>query len=186
MSDTDETSAPQEPAEEALQDDGTGDAEAATDESTDDPAAAEETTDESAEDTGKVEAATDEPAEEASDSEAATDEPADPPAHTFDELHGMTVANLRDIVKGLPDDEVLHGYSTMHKEDLVLALCKALGIEDHLHHDVVGIDKGAINTRIKRIKKSRDAALEAHDSKALRRARRRIRSLKRKIRKATT
>jgi len=103
MGDTDETTDPREPADEAPQDDDTGDTEAATDKSAEDTGKAEAAADEPAEDTSEAEVATDEPAEDASDSEAATDESAEPPAHTFDELHAMTVAHLRDIVKGLPD-----------------------------------------------------------------------------------
>jgi len=33
----------------------------------------------------------------------------------------------------------------------------------HEHHDVVGIDKASIKSRIKELKKKRDAALTAHD-----------------------
>ena len=105
-------------------------------------------------------------------------------AHTYDELHSMTVAQLRDIAEGIEHDAV-QGYTTMHKDQLLPALCEALGIEAHEHHEVVGIDKGAVKARIRELKKERDAALEAHDSQQLKRVRRQIRGLKRKIRKAT-
>lgn len=105
-------------------------------------------------------------------------------AHTWDELHGMTVAQLREIAAGIEHDAV-HGYSTMHKEHLLPAICEALGIEAHAHHEVVGLDKQAVKTRIRALKTERDAAIEAKDAVAVKRARRRIRRLKRKIRRAT-
>ena len=64
-------------------------------------------------------------------------------AHTYEELKKQTVAQLRELAKG-SDHEAIHGYSTMHKEDLVLALCKAFGVETHEHHEVVGVDKAKI------------------------------------------
>ena len=57
--------------------------------------------------------------------------------HTYEDLHGKTVAELREIAEGI-EHEGLHGYTTMHKEELLPALCTALGIEAHEHHEVVG------------------------------------------------
>ncbi|MDH3253927.1 MAG: hypothetical protein OEM62_02970 [Acidobacteriota bacterium] len=105
-------------------------------------------------------------------------------AQTYEELHGMTVAQLRDVAQGI-EYEALHGYSTMHKEDLLVALCAALGIEAHEHHEVVGINKGAVKAKIRTLKAERAALIESGDSLQLKRVRRRIRGLKRKIRKAT-
>jgi hypothetical protein len=105
-------------------------------------------------------------------------------AHTYEELHGMTVAQLREVAEGIEHD-ALHGYSTMHKEDLLPALCTALGIEAHEHHEVVGIDKGKVKEQIRALKAERDQLKEAGDSKQLKRVRRKIRGLKRKIKKAT-
>lgn len=105
-------------------------------------------------------------------------------AHTYEELHAMTVAQLREVAEGI-EHEAVHGYSTMHKEDLLPALCEALGIEAHEHHEVVGIDKDAVKAKIRQLKAQRAALIEAKDSKQLKFVRRRIRSLKRKIRKAT-
>lgn len=104
-------------------------------------------------------------------------------AYSYEELHGKTVAELREIAKDREHD-ALKGYTTMHKEELLPALCTALGIEDHPHHEVVGIDKKKVKARIKALKAEREAALEAGDTEALKRARRRIRRLKRKIRAA--
>ncbi|MEE8278937.1 MAG: hypothetical protein V3R89_09490 [Thermoanaerobaculia bacterium] len=103
--------------------------------------------------------------------------------HTYEELHEKTVAQLREIAEGL-EHEALKGYTTMHKEDLLPALCQALGIEAHEHHEVMGLDKAAVKVQIRELKKERDAALSAHDHKQLKVVRRRIRGLKRKIRKA--
>ncbi len=104
--------------------------------------------------------------------------------HTYEELHQKTVAQMRAIAKGM-DHEALRGYTTMHKEQLLLALCKALGLEAHEHHEVVGVDKTKIKQQIRLLKVERAAALEAHDSKELKVIRRRIHRLKRKIHKAT-
>ena len=104
--------------------------------------------------------------------------------HTFDELKKKTVAQLREIAKG-NDHDALHGYTTMHKEQLVLAVCQALGLEDHEHHEVLGIDKSAIKAKIRELKVARAAALTEHDRAALKATRRNIHSLKRKLRRAT-
>jgi hypothetical protein len=104
--------------------------------------------------------------------------------HTFDELKDKTVAQLREIAEGI-DHEAVHGFSTMHKHQLLHAICEALNLEEHVHHDVVGIDKRAIKTKIRELKARRDAALEAHDPQALKEVRRKIHRLKRKIRAAT-
>ncbi len=104
--------------------------------------------------------------------------------HTYEELHKLTVAELRDIAQGI-EHEALQGYSTMHKEQLLPALCNALGIEAHVHHEVVGIDKSKVKAAIKRLKVERQAALDAGDKKQLKIVRRKIHRLKRKIRRAT-
>jgi hypothetical protein len=104
--------------------------------------------------------------------------------HTFHDLKAKTVAQLREIAAEI-EHEALHGHTTMHKADLVQALCTALGIEAHEHHDVVGVDKAPLKTQIRGLKAERDAALEAGDHARLKLVRRRIHRLKRKIRKAT-
>ena len=105
-------------------------------------------------------------------------------SHTYEELREMTVAQLRDVAQSV-EDEAVAGYSTMHKEDLLKALCAAFGVEAHVHHEVVGIDKRAYKARIKELKVERDQALESGDAKKLRQVRRRIHRLKRVIRRAT-
>lgn len=105
-------------------------------------------------------------------------------AYTYDELHTKTVAQLRQIAKA-EDHDSLRGYSTLHKAELLHALCQVFGIDEHVHHEVVGVDKGKIKATIRELKKQRDAALEAHDSAQLKHVRKRIKRLKRHIRKAT-
>lgn len=104
--------------------------------------------------------------------------------YTWEELHHKTVIQLREIAEGIEHD-VLHGYSTMHKEELIPALCEALGIEAHPHHEVVGIDKKAIKSKIRELKVQRDAALAAGDKVALKRVRRSIHRLKGELRRHT-
>ena len=105
-------------------------------------------------------------------------------AHTYEELSKMTVAQLREIAKGL-DDSSLRGYTQLNKAHLLPAVCKALGLETHEHHEVEGLDKGQIKGKIKELKLERAAALEAHDSKQLKVVRRKIHGLKRQLRRAT-
>ena len=64
------------------------------------------------------------------------------------------------------------------------AICKALNLDMHVHHDVVGIDKTKIKRQIKELKVKRDQALEKKDKKALVEAREQIHKLKRKLRSA--
>jgi DNA-binding IclR family transcriptional regulator len=101
--------------------------------------------------------------------------------HTYHELRGKTIADLREIAKGVQDDAV-KGYSQMNKEHLLPALCKALGIDVHEHHTVTGIDKSGIKARIRELKKQRDGALDAHDHARLKSIRRQIHHLNHQIR----
>lgn len=105
-------------------------------------------------------------------------------AYTHHELKHKTLAELRDIAKDI-EHEAVQGFTQLNKEHLVVALCKALNIEMHEHHDVVGIDKAAIKLRIKELKKKRDGALVQHDRAQLKKVRRGIHRLKRQIHKAT-
>ena len=105
-------------------------------------------------------------------------------AYTHHELKHKTLAELRDIAKDIEHDAV-KGYTQLNKEHLVVAICNALNIDIHEHHDVVGIDKAAIKSRIKALKAKRDEAITAHDHAALKKTRRGIHRLKRQIHKAT-
>jgi hypothetical protein len=103
--------------------------------------------------------------------------------YTFEQLKHKTVAELREIAKGI-EHEAVQGYTQLNKEHLVVAISKALGIQ-HEHHQVVGVDKANIKSRIKELKKKREEALSAHDHAQLKVVRRTIHRLKRQIHKAT-
>jgi len=105
-------------------------------------------------------------------------------AHTYEELKGKTIAELREIAAGV-DNEAVQGYTQMNKDHLLVALCKALGVDMHAHHEVVGVDKASIKARIKELKRARDEALTTHDHDKLKTVRRQIHRLKRDIHKAT-
>jgi hypothetical protein len=107
-------------------------------------------------------------------------------AYTFHELKGKTIQELRDIAKDVENQEAVQGYSQLNKEHLLPALCKALHIDSHEHHNVTGIDKPAIKARMRELKKQRDAAIEKHDSDTLKTVRRQIHSLNRQIRAHVT
>jgi DNA-binding IclR family transcriptional regulator len=103
-------------------------------------------------------------------------------AYTFHELKEKTIGDLRDIAKDVKHDAV-QGYTQLNKEHLLVALCSALNIPVHDHHDVVGIDKLALKARIRALKKDRDAAIEAGDQAKLRAVRQHIHGLNRQIKK---
>src|SRR3979411_3493740 len=103
--------------------------------------------------------------------------------YSFEQLKHKTVGELREIAKGI-EHEAVQGYTQLNKEHLLVAISKALGIK-HEHHDVVGVDKASIKSRIKDLKKKRDDALVAHDHAQLKTVRRTIHRLKRQIHKAT-
>ena len=103
--------------------------------------------------------------------------------YTFEQLKHKTVVELREIAKGI-EHEAVQGYTQLNKDHLLVAISKALGIQ-HEHHEVVGVDKAAIKSRIRDLKKKRDEALTAHDHAQLKTVRRTIHRLKRQIHKAT-
>jgi hypothetical protein len=98
-------------------------------------------------------------------------------AHTYDELKAKTVAELRDLAK-----DTVTGASQMNKDHLLPALCRALGIDTHAHHEVHGIDKTSIKAQIRTLKSERDRALDVHDHARLRSIRRQLHHLNHKIR----
>jgi len=105
-------------------------------------------------------------------------------AYSYEELKGKTVAELREIAAGI-NHEALQGYTQLNKEHLLTALCKALHIDTHAHHHVVGINKTTIKAKIRELKRKRDEALTSHDTARLKQIRRTIHTLKRKLHKAT-
>ena len=104
-------------------------------------------------------------------------------AYTYEQLSKMTVTELRKIADGI-ENEALKGHLVMHKDQLLPALCKVMGIEGHVHHHVVGIDKAALKARIRKLKLDRAAATEKKDYLQLKNIREQIHDLKRKIRKS--
>ena len=104
--------------------------------------------------------------------------------YTFEELKSASVARLREIAEGI-EHEAVQGYTQLNKDHLLQALCSALNIEMHAHHEVVGIDKASIKAQIKTLKGERDTALEAKDSARLKQIRRKMHRLKRNPHKAT-
>jgi rubrerythrin len=103
--------------------------------------------------------------------------------HTYEELKKKTVAQLREMAAGM-EHEAVKGYTQLNKEHLLEAICKALNLDMHEHHKVVGIEKTALKSKIKVLKKKRDESYAAHDLKQLKMYRRQIHGLKRKVRKA--
>jgi cysteinyl-tRNA synthetase len=101
--------------------------------------------------------------------------------HTFEELHKMTVIQLRAIADEV-ENEILKGHSVMHKEQLLPLLCKALGVEIP-HHHVVGVNKTGIKMKIRALKTERDAAEQKKDYKKLESVREEMHKLKRTLRK---
>lgn len=98
-------------------------------------------------------------------------------AHTYEELKGKTVAELREIAK-----DTVQGALQMNKDKLLPALCKALGIEEHAHHEVRGIDKSALKSKMRELKAERGKALDSHDQERLKSIRRHIHKLNHQIR----
>ena len=105
-------------------------------------------------------------------------------AYTYHELKEKTVADLREIAKGI-EHEAVEGATQMNKDHLLKVLCPALGIDMHEHHQVVGIDKAAIKVKIRDLRKKRDEILASQDRSQLHGVLRQIHSLKRTIRRAT-
>src|SRR5207247_1170755 len=106
----------------------------------------------------------------------------EPMSYTYHDLKEKTIQELRDVAKGVENQDAVQGYSQLNKDHLLPALCKALGIDTHEHHAVTGIDKPAIKAKMRELRTQRAAALEAHDSLALKSVRRQIHRLNRQIR----
>ena len=105
-------------------------------------------------------------------------------AHSFEELKKMNVNELREVAKTI-ENEAVQGYTQMNKEHLLEAICKALNIDMHVHHEVVGIDKSKIKREIKELKIQRDQAIADKKPQDLKKIRGKIRKLKRALHRAT-
>ena len=105
-------------------------------------------------------------------------------AHSFEELKKMNVGELRELAKGM-DHEAVQGYTQLNKEHLLKAICTALNIDMHVHHEVVGVDKTKIKAEIRATKKVRDEAIASKNPEDIVKSRRKIRYLKKQLHKAT-
>ncbi len=105
-------------------------------------------------------------------------------SHTYEELKKKNVSDLREIAKEIEHDAV-QGYTQLNKEHLLKAICTALNLDMHVHHEVKGVDKSKIKKEIREAKKKRDEAIAAKDDEAQKKARGRIRHLKKVLHKAT-
>jgi hypothetical protein len=103
-------------------------------------------------------------------------------AFTYHDLKAMNIVQLREIAKDLKH-EAVQGYTQLNKEHLLVALCTALNVPLHEHHDAAGIDKAAIKAKMRALKKNRVAALESGDHEKLKAVRRSIHGLNRQIKK---
>ena len=104
-------------------------------------------------------------------------------AYTYHDLKLKTIADLREIAKGVENQDAVQGFSQMNKDHLLPALAKVLGIPMHEHHEAVGIDKPALKAKIRALKVKRDEALAAHDHDTLKNVRRQIHRVNRDIRR---
>lgn len=104
--------------------------------------------------------------------------------YTFKDLKKKTAAQLREIAEGIEGDAV-QGYTQMNKDHLVEAICHALDIEMHEHHEVVGLDKTKIKAKIHHLKKKRDTAIQEKKKEDVVKFRHEIKELKNALRRAT-
>jgi len=104
-------------------------------------------------------------------------------ALTYDDLKLKTLAELREIAKTVEQHDSVQGYSQMNKDHLLPALCKALGIDAHVHHHATGINKPSLKAKIRALKAQRDKAVESHDHATLKNVRRQIHRINRDIRR---
>jgi hypothetical protein len=104
-------------------------------------------------------------------------------AHTYEELKKKTVAELREMAKGL-EHEAVQGYTQMNKDHLVPALCKALGIDAHAHHVAHMAEKANIKTKMRELKAARAQAAAKHDHALLHSLRRQYHRLNHALRVA--
>ncbi len=103
-------------------------------------------------------------------------------AFTYHELKEKNITQLRDIAKDLKH-EAVQGYTQLNKEHLLVAVCTALNVPLHEHHDAAGIDKAAIKAKQRAHKTDREAAVAAGDHEKLKAVRRNLHGLNRQIKK---
>jgi hypothetical protein len=105
-------------------------------------------------------------------------------AQTYEELKHKTVAELREIAKGI-EHEAVKGYTQMNKDHLLVGVCKALGVDMHAHphHAAAGEERGKIKAKIKSLKKKRDEILASPSRDGLNLVLREIHGLKHRLRR---
>ena len=104
-------------------------------------------------------------------------------AHTYEELKHKTIAELREMAKGL-EHEAVQGYTQMNKDHLLPALCKALGIDAHAHHVAAMAEKTAVKAKMRELKTAKAQALAKGDHALLRSIRRQYHGLNHTLRTA--
>ena len=106
-------------------------------------------------------------------------------AHSYEELKHKTVVELREIAKGL-EHEAVKGYTQMNKDHLLVGVCKALGLDMHVHHHhEAGAERGKIKAKIKALKKKRDELLASKSREGLSAILGEIHGLKHRLRRPT-
>jgi len=109
--------------------------------------------------------------------------------YTYEELKSLTVADLREIAKGLHHD-VVQGYTQMNKEHLLPAICAALGIDTHHHRHqhhahTMAFDKSTAKAQVRALKVERDKVIAAGNHEQLKAIRHQIHTLKHRLRIAS-
>ena len=82
--------------------------------------------------------------------------------YTFEQLKHKTVAELREIAKGI-EHEAVQGYTQLHKDPLLLAICKALKIDAHEHHAAALAEKSTLKAKMRAVKAARAKAVAGGD-----------------------
>ena len=102
----------------------------------------------------------------------------------YHELENMTVIRLREEAKKFPD---LKGVTGMKKEELIQALVERLGILVPEKKERKGLRSPASKTSLKKkiteLRSAEDAARAEHNRKKVNLLRRRIHSIKHRLRK---
>jgi hypothetical protein len=104
-------------------------------------------------------------------------------AHTYEELKKKTIAELREIAKGI-EHEAVQGYTQLNKEHLLPALCKALGIDTHAHHAAALAEKAAVKAKMRELNAKKASAIESGDRDLARQLRRHYHRLNHSLRTA--
>lgn len=102
-------------------------------------------------------------------------------AHTYEELKKKTVAELREMAKGL-EHEAVQGYTQMNKDHLLPALCTALGIDAHEHYAAALAEKSALKATMRELREQRAKARDAGDHGLLKSIRRQYHGINHELR----